>query len=243
MSKPLEPRDRLIVALDVPSVDDARTLVAQLGDEVTFYKVGLELILSGTGANNGLSLVGELIESGNKVFLDAKILDISNTVERSVARVAELGASFLTVHGHDLKTMTAAVAGAKGSDLQLLAVTVLTSLDAADIKQQGISSQIATTPADLVLYRAKMARQAGFAGVISSGQEAAAIRAATGPGFRIVTPGIRLPGGDAGDQQRVMTPQRAIASGADYIVVGRPINQASDPRAAAATFTRQIAEA
>lgn len=243
MSNTLEPRDRLIVALDVPSVDDARELVRQLGDEVSFYKIGLELILCGSGSDNGLSLVGELIDKGKKVFLDAKLLDISNTVERSVARAAELGASFLTVHGHDLATMTAAVQGAKGSDLQLLAVTVLTSLNAEDLKQQGISEKIAPTPADLVLYRANLARKAGFDGVISSGQEAAAIRAATGADFKIVTPGIRLPGGDAGDQQRVMTPEKAIAAGANYLVVGRPINQASDPATAAATFTRLIAEA
>ncbi len=240
MTGNLNPRDRLIVALDVPTVDDARDLVRTLGDEVTFYKVGLELILSGSidGAT-GLGLVSELIDKGKQVFLDAKLLDISNTVERSVERVAELGATFLTIHGTDLKTMKAAVAGRGQSGLKLLAVTVLTNLTQEDLAEQGISK----TPAEMVLHRAGLAKEAGFDGVISSGQEAAAIRAATGENFLIVTPGIRLPGSDAGDQQRIMTPERAIASGASYIVVGRPINQASDPKSAAATFVERIADA
>ena len=245
MSKisPSHPRDRLIVALDLPTVGEARDLVRVIGDEVSFYKVGLELILSGGATDNGLGLVGELVDQGKRVFLDAKLLDIGNTVERSVARVAELGASFLTIHGHDRKTMTAAVAGRGNSDLKLLAVTVLTSLASGDLVEQGIADDLAKSPADLVLRRAKMANEAGFDGVISSGQEATGIRAATGDNFLIVTPGIRLPGSDAGDQQRIMTPNNAISAGADYIVVGRPINAASDPKDAAATFVRHIAEA
>lgn len=240
MTGNLNPRDRLIVALDVPTVDDARDLVRTLGDEVSFYKIGLELILSGSleGAT-GLGLVSELIDKDKQVFLDAKLLDISNTVERSVERVAELGATFLTVHGTDLKTMKAAVAGRADSSLKLLAVTVLTNLTQEDLAEQGISK----TPAEMVLHRAALAEKAGFDGVISSGQEAAEVRSATSGNFLIVTPGIRLPGSDAGDQQRIMTPERAIGSGANYIVVGRPINQAGDPKSAAATFVRRIAEA
>ena len=233
------PRDRLIVALDLPTVDEARSLVRTLGDEISFYKIGLELILSGTPGDSGVGLVSELVDNGKRVFLDAKLLDISNTVERSVARVAELGATFLTVHGHDMQTLRAAVAGRGDSQLKLLAVTVLTNLTGSDLSEQSI----AMSPADLVLHRAKLAKEAGFDGVIASGQEAAAVRTATKAGFLIVTPGIRLPGGSAGDQQRIMTPQHAIAAGANHIVVGRPINAASDPRAAAVTFVKNIAEA
>lgn len=233
------PRDRLIVALDLPTVDEARSLVRTLGREVSFYKIGLELILSGTPGDSGLGLVSELVESGKRVFLDAKLLDISNTVERSVNRVADLGATFLTIHGHDQKTLRAAVSGRGDRELKLLAVTVLTSLNSSDLDEQGITM----SPAELVLRRAKLAKQAGFDGVIASGQEAAAVRASTDAGFLIVTPGIRLPGSAAGDQQRIMTPLDAIDAGADYLVVGRPINAASDPRAAAATFVKRIAEA
>ncbi len=233
------PRDRLIVALDLPTVDEARSLMRTLGDEVSFYKIGLELILSDTQGDSGLGLVSELVDAGKRVFLDAKLLDIPNTVERSVDRVADLGATFLTVHGHDLQTLRAAVSGRGGSELKLLAVTVLTSLNSSDLDEQGIT----VSPADLVLHRANLAKQAGVDGVIASGQEAAAVRSSTGSGFLIVTPGIRLPGSAAGDQQRIMTPQHAIAAGADYLVVGRPITAASSPRAAAATFVKHIAEA
>ena len=233
------PRDRLIVALDLPTVDEARSLVLTLGDEISFYKIGLELILSGTPGDSGVGLVSELVDNGKRVFLDAKLLDISNTVERSVARVAELGATFLTVHGHDMQTLQAAVAGRGDSQLKLLAVTVLTNLTGSDLSEQSI----AMSPADLVLHRAKLAKEAGFDGVIASGQEAAAVRTVAKAGFLIVTPGIRLPGSSAGDQQRIMTPQHAIAAGANHIVVGRPINAASDPRAAAVTFVKHIAEA
>ncbi len=233
------PRDRLIVALDLPTVDEARSLVRILGDEISFYKIGLELILSGTPGDSGLGLVSELVDNGKRVFLDAKLLDISNTVERSVARVAELGATFLTVHGHDMQTLRAGVTGRGDSQLKLLAVTVLTNLTGGDLSEQGITM----SPEDLVLHRTKLAKEAGFDGVIASGQEAAAVRTATKAGFLIVTPGIRLPGSSAGDQQRIMTPQHAIAAGANHIVVGRPINAASDPRVAAATFVKHIAEA
>ena len=226
--------DRLIVALDVPTVDEARHLVSVLGDTVSFYKIGLELLFVG-----GLDLARELKSAGQRVFLDMKLLDIGNTVERAVANASEIGADFLTVHGHDTKTLKAAVAGRGEGDLKLLAVTVLTSLADDDLREQGCD----LAPADLVLKRAQLARAAGFDGVIASGQEAARIRAATGGAFLIVTPGIRLPGSSTDDQERVMTPDHAIRAGADNLVVGRPITQADDPKAAAAAFVHHIREA
>jgi orotidine-5'-phosphate decarboxylase len=228
------PTDKLIVALDVPSDEEARRLVNRLGDAVNFYKIGLELLFAG-----GLDLARELKRGGKRVFLDVKFLDIGNTVERAVASAARLGVDFLTVHGHDTKTLQAAVRGRASSDLKLLAVTVLTSLGPSDLEEQGI----ALAPQDLVLRRAKQALEAGFDGVVASGQEAHAIRAASGSNFLIVTPGIRLPGGHAGDQSRVTTPQDALRAGADYIVVGRPITAAPDPRAAAETFVTHIESA
>lgn len=226
--------DRLIVALDMPTVEEAQRLIVTLGDTVTFYKVGLELLFAG-----GLNLARALKRDGKHVFLDMKLLDIGNTVERAVANASELGVDFLTVHGHDLKTMRAAVSGRGASKLKLLAVTVLTNLSADDLKQQGVSA----SPAELVVRRAVLARESGFDGVIASGQEAARIREAVGPGFLIVTPGIRLTGSSTDDQERITTPGTAISTGADYIVVGRPITQADDPRLAAETFVNHIADA
>ncbi len=157
-------RDKLIVALDLPSYDDARALVDSLGETVNFYKIGLELLLAG-----GLDLARELKFDGKRVFLDLKFLDIGNTVERAVAAAVGLGVDFLTVHGHDTKTLKAAVRGRAGSNLKLLAVTVLTNLEQPDLDEQGIS----LTPEQLVLHRAQLANDAGFDGVIASGQEAA----------------------------------------------------------------------
>lgn len=227
-------KSRLIVALDMPTSEGAQRLVAQLDDAVSFYKVGLELLFAG-----GLELAQALKAQGKHVFLDMKLLDIGNTVERAVANAKELGVDFLTVHGHDLKTLRAAVTGRGSSRLKLLAVTVMTNLTETDLRQQGTDM----SPVELVLHRARMAYEAGFDGVIASGLEAAAVRAATSPEFLIVTPGIRLPGSAAGDQERVMTPERAIQSGATHIVVGRPITEADDPRRAAETFVKHIADA
>jgi len=227
-------RNHLIVALDMPSSEEARRLVATLGEAVSFYKVGLELLFAG-----GLDLARDLRRQGKRVFLDMKLLDIGNTVERAVANATELDVTYLTVHGQDLKTLRAAVSGRAGSKLKLLAVTVLTNLTADDLRQQGATLD----PAELVLRRAELAYQAGFDGVIASGQEAARIRAATGPNFLIVTPGIRLPGGTTDDQERVTTPDTAITAGANHIVVGRPITQADDPKVAAEMFVHHIREA
>ncbi len=226
--------DRLIVALDVARPQEARDLIARIGDAAGVWKVGLELLYGG-----GIELVRELADQGQQVFVDAKLLDIPHTVERSTANIAALGAAFLTVHGHDIKTMDAAMRGRGKSDLKLLAVTVLTSLDDDDLKQQGS----AMNAADLVLHRAKLRSEAGFDGVIASGHEAADIRKATGTDFLIVTPGIRPEGAATGDQARIMTPAKAIQAGADYLVVGRPITRADDPRAAAMAITRDIENA
>lgn len=227
-------KDRLIVALDMPTVEEAARLVATLGEGVHFYKVGLELLFAG-----GLEFAQHLKAHGKRVFLDMKLLDIGNTVERAVANAAELGVDLLTVHGHDLKTLRAAVTGRGSSRLKLLAVTVLTNLSADDLEQQGNRM----SPADLVLHRARMAHEAGFDGVIASGQEARRIRDAIGSKFLIVTPGIRLEGSAMDDQERVMTPDHAVRFGANHIVVGRPITQADDPKAAALSFMHHIRDA
>lgn len=228
-------RARLFVALDVPDVAAAERLVAVIGDDVACYKIGLELVFGG-----GLDLASRLKDQGRQIFLDMKLLDIPNTVEKATTNIARRGLDYLTVHGIDRKTLDAAVVGRGSSKLKLLAVTVLTSLDAADLKQQGID---ALSPADLVVHRARLAKAAGFDGVIASGHEASAVRAAIGPDFLIVTPGIRLAGGPDKDQARVMTPEAAMRSGATHLVVGRPINAAADPAAAARTFTSHIAQA
>lgn len=226
--------ERLIVALDVPTPEEASELIAKIGENAGVWKIGLELLFAGGG-----ELARKLSDQGKKVFVDAKLLDIPHTVERATANIAALGAAFLTVHGHDIKTMEAAIEGRGTSDLRLLAVTVLTSLDKSDLEQQGS----AMTPAELVLHRAQLRREAGFDGVIASGQEADAIREATGDDFLIVTPGIRPAGAAIGDQARVMTPAKAISAGADYLVVGRPITQAEDPGAAARAIVEEIEQA
>lgn len=229
------PRDRLFVALDVADVARARALVESLGDSVSTYKIGLELLFGG-----GLEFAQGLKAAGRHVFLDMKLLDIANTVEKAAANIATLGLDYLTVHATDRKTLDAAVKGRGSSRLRLLGVTVLTSLTEADLAEQGITGM---SPADLVVHRARLAREAGFDGVIASGQEAALVRAAVPEDFLIVTPGIRLPGGDAGDQARIMTPEAAVIAGATHLVVGRPITAAADPHAVATEIVRRIAGA
>ena len=223
---------RLIVALDVPSVEEAKALIEALGDSVGVYKIGLELLFSG-----GFELARELASQGRSVFIDAKLLDIEATVERATAAIARTGAGFLTVHALAAKTLDAAVRGRAGSKLRLLGVTVLTNLDRDDLKEQGVDR----SPKQLAVYRAMLAQEAGFDGVVASGEEAAALRQALGPGVLIVTPGIRPKGAERHDQTRSITPAEAIAAGADYIVVGRPITRAPDPRAAALAIVEEIA--
>jgi orotidine-5'-phosphate decarboxylase len=225
---------RLIVALDVPSTDAARALIDRLGDSVGVYKIGLELLFSG-----GFQLTRDLAAQGARVFVDAKLLDIETTVERATAAIARTGAQFLTVHATDRKTLAAAARGRGESGLKLLGVTVLTNLDNADLVQQGIDQ----APRELALHRAMLAREAGFDGVISSGREAAAIRDSAGADFLIVTPGIRPQGSAKQDQARAVSSSEAIAAGANYLVVGRPITGAADPRAAAEAIAEEIASA
>lgn len=227
-------RNKLIVALDVPTVEEAEALISRLADGVSVYKIGLELVMAG-----GLDLTRRLIAEGKQVFLDMKFLDIGHTVERAVSNAAELGVTYLTVHGHDRKTLDAAVAGRGSSSMKLLAVTVLTNLTAADLDIQGNRF----SPAELVMHRARLARACGVDGIVASGQEAETVRREVGSDFLIVTPGIRLPGSALDDQQRVMTPDSAVAAGADLIVVGRPITRADDPADAARSFVAHIAAA
>jgi orotidine-5'-phosphate decarboxylase len=186
-----------------------------------------------------MALASELASRGMRVFIDAKLLDIEATVERATASIARTGAEFLTVHAVDRKTLDAAARGRGDSSLKLLGVTVLTNLGPADLVQQGTD----IPPGELVLHRAMLAKEAGFSGVVASGLEAAAIRNAAGTGFFIVTPGIRPQGGATQDQARVATPASAIAAGADYLVVGRPITAAPDPRAAAEAIVAEIERA
>src|SRR3984957_10586417 len=209
----LDPRERLIVALDVASVAEAQALVKRLGASVGFYKIGYQLGFAG-----GLAYAQTLIDAGNQVFLDMKLHDIGHTVARGVESIARLGATFLTVHGYP-QTMHAAVEARAGSKLRILAVTVLTSYDDADLAAAGYDF---TVP-ELVAERAAQARDIGVDGVVCSAEEAAKIRTIVGTKLALVTPGIRPAGADAGDQKRIMTPAKAIAAGADYLVVGRPI--------------------
>ncbi len=212
-------RDRLIVGLDVATVSEANAIIKTLGDNATFYKIGHQLAFTG-----GLDFAKELIQDGKKIFLDMKLLDIDNTIAGGVSSILNLGVSMLTLHAYP-KAMQAAVEAAKGSDLCLLGVTVLTSMDAQDLKDAGYND----TPQDLVLKRAKQARDIGMGGIVASANEAMALRQVIGNTMALVTPGIRLSGTDHGDQKRVMTPFDAIRAGASHLVVARPIIKAEDP--------------
>ncbi|MEW6437271.1 MAG: orotidine-5'-phosphate decarboxylase [Pseudomonadota bacterium] len=230
----IKPSDRLILALDLPDVAQARALVATLGDSVSFYKIGMELAYSG----DGFTLADELAARGKKIFLDLKLHDIPNTVKRATAQLARRGATFVTVHAFP-QTMAAAKEGAAGSGLKLLAVTVLTSYDDDDLAAAGYRFPVR----DLVPHRAQQAKALGIDGLVAGASEAAELRRNIGPDVILVTPGIRPAGGEAGDQKRVATPAAAIAAGADYLVVGRPITEAADPRAAAEAIQHEIATA
>ena len=227
---PLDARERLIVALDVPSVTMAETMVTRLGDSVWFYKIGYQLAFAG-----GLSFAADLIAAGKQIFLDLKLHDIGNTVARGVESVAQLGASFLTVHAYP-QTMKAAVEGKHGSNLRILAVTVLTSYDDADLAAAGYEMNVS----ELAAARAAQARDTGVDGLVCSAEEAASLRIIVGNRMVLVTPGIR-PGGSAkGDQKRIMTPAHAVEAGADYLVVGRPVLEAGDPKATADAIVTEI---
>jgi orotidine-5'-phosphate decarboxylase len=229
----LQARNRLILALDVPSVADAKTMVDRLGDTVAFFKIGYQLAFAG-----GLPYAETLIRAGNSVFLDLKLHDIGHTVAKGVESIARMGATFLTIHAYP-QTMRAAVEARGDGGLRLLAVTVLTSYDDADLAAAGYDF----TVTELVLERAAQAHDIGVDGLVCSAEEAAKLRPIVGASMALVTPGIRPIGADADDQKRVMTPAEAIAAGADYLVVGRPILGAPDPKAAAAAIVAEIAAA
>ena len=239
MSLPTNPipagdiRDKLIIGLDVASVEEARALVERIGEAGTFYKIGYQLAYAG-----GFEFARELIGQGKKVFLDLKLHDIGNTVEEGVRSVARLGATFLTVHAYP-QTMRAAVAGKAGTDLKILAVTVLTSYDDNDLVEAGYAP---VTAAELVARRAAQARDLNVDGIVCAATEAERVRSIVGPGRLIVTPGIRPAGADAGDQKRIVTPAEGIRLGANHLVVARPIVKATDPRAAAEAIVREIVD-
>ena len=226
-------RDRLIVALDLPSVADARAMVASLGDAATFYKVGMELVYGGD-----LDFVRALVGQGKKVFLDLKLHDIPNTVEKAARQVSRLGATFLTVHAYP-QTMKAALAGVAGTQTEILGVTVMTSMTDADLAEAGYAQGVAAT----VARRADQARAIGIAGLILSPQELVEMRARVGRALKLVTPGVRPAGAAVGDQKRIATPAAAIRAGADALVVGRPVVDADDPAAAARAIVAEIAAA
>ncbi len=225
------PREnRLIVALDLPSPEAAAAMVDRIGPGVDFYKIGLELAFIG-----GLDLARRLIDDGKRVFLDFKLHDIPNTVTRATSRIAKLGATFLTIHAYP-QTMAAALAGLEGSDLKLLGVTVLTSIDDGDLKEAGY----AETAAVLVARRTAQARALGLQGLVLSPLELAATRETVGDAMLLVVPGIRPADAETGDQKRTLSPAQAMAAGADYLVVGRPITTAPDPRDAAEAIRAAI---
>ena len=229
----LDARERLIVALDLPSVKAAEAMVAKLGDTVCFYKIGYQLAFAG-----GLPFAASLIAAGKQVFLDLKLHDIGHTVAKGVESVAQIGAAFLTVHAYP-QTMKAAVEGKRGSTLRILAVTVLTSYDDADLAAAGYDLSVS----ELAAARAAQARDTGVDGLVCSAEEAVSLRDIVGPGMVLVTPGIRPAGSASGDQKRIMTPARAIEAGADYLVVGRPVVEAGDPKAAADAIVAEIEQA
>jgi orotidine-5'-phosphate decarboxylase len=229
---PIAPRERLIVALDLSSVEAAEAMVARLGDAVSFYKIGYQLAYAG-----GLAYAQKLAGAGKRTFLDLKLHDIGNTVAQGVKSVARVGVTFLTVHAYP-QTMQAAVEAREGG-LRILAVTVLTSYDDSDLKAAGYDATVKT----LVAARAEQARVLGVDGLVCSPEETATLRPIAGAGMVLVTPGIRPAGTAAGDQKRIMTPAAAIAAGADYLVVGRPIVAATDPRAVAEAIIAEITQA
>lgn len=226
-------RDRLIVGLDVPTLKEAEAIVSTLGDDVSFYKIGYQLLFAG-----GMSFARELVESEKQVFLDMKLLDIDNTVASGVENIVRMGVSMLTLHAYP-KAMRAAVKAAAGSKLTLLGVTVLTSMDDADLREAGYADSAET----LVAKRAAQARAAGMGGVVCSPEESARVRDILGPGMAIVTPGIRPAGSDHGDQKRVMTPADALKAGSTHLVVGRPVVKAPDPLIAARAILDEMTAA
>jgi orotidine-5'-phosphate decarboxylase len=226
-----EARERLIVALDFPSVEEAEAMVSRLGATVSFYKIGYQLAFAG-----GIDFARALAGAGKRIFLDLKLHDIGHTVAKGVESVARLGAAFLSVHAYP-QTMHAAIDACSGTDLRLLGITVLTSYSDADLAAAGYDF----TVAELARERAEQARDIGLDGLVCSGHEVSALRPIVGAKMVLVTPGIRPLGAEPGDQKRVTTPAAAISAGADHLVVGRPIISAPDPKAAAEAIIAEIA--
>jgi len=227
-------RERLIVALDVSSASAAHSLVQRIGDAAGIYKVGLQLFTA-----EGPSFVRDLVHSGKRVFLDLKLHDIPNTVSHAVKSAVDLGVHMLTVHASGGAAMLRAATEAAGGKLNVLAVTVLTSLSDEDLEETGIAGRVT----DQALRMAALAQNAGCQGIISSPREALLIRKSLGEGFAIVTPGIRPAGAESNDQQRIATPAQAIVNGASHIVVGRPITHAADPAKAARAIISEMEQA
>ena len=223
-------RDRLIVGLDVPTVKEAEAVVRELDGVASFYKIGYQLAFAG-----GLDFARELASGGTKVFLDMKLLDIDNTVAKGVENIVKMGVSMLTLHAYP-KAMRAAVEAARGSELCLLAVTVLTSMDEQDVIEAGYEYD----PHTLVLRRSEQALAAGMGGIVCSAAEAGAVRRIVGPELALVTPGIRPAGAEHGDQKRVVTPADALRNGSSHLVVARPIIGAVDRRAAAEAILAEM---
>ncbi|MDI6027332.1 orotidine-5'-phosphate decarboxylase [Corticibacterium sp. UT-5YL-CI-8] len=230
MTVPASMSDRLIVGLDVPTVKEAEAVVRGLDGVATFYKIGYQLAFAG-----GLDFARELAQGGTKIFLDMKLLDIDNTVAKGVENIVKMGVTMLTLHAYP-NAMKAAVEAARGSDLCLLAVTVLTSMDEADMTAAGYEYD----PHTLVLRRSEQAMATGMGGIVCSAGEAAAVRKIVGQDMAVVTPGIRPAGADHGDQKRVVTPSQALRNGSSHLVVARPIVGAVDRRAAAQAILREM---
>jgi orotidine-5'-phosphate decarboxylase len=229
----LPARERVIVALDLPSVAVAEKLVGRLGGSIAFYKIGYQL-----GYAGGLSFAQDLIKSGKKVFFDLKLHDIGNTVNKGVESIVNSGATFLTVHAYP-QTMKAALDASRGSTLKILAVTILTSYDDKDVAEAGYAG----SARDQVKKKSEQACALGIDGIVCSAEEAEMLRPIVGPLRLLVTPGIRPAGAETGDQKRIMTPAAAIKAGSDYLVVGRPITGAADPKAAADAIVQEVAQA
>jgi len=232
-SKDVAARERVIVALDLPDVSEARALVQKLGDSISFYKIGYQL-----GYAGGLDFARDLLSQGKQVFLDLKLHDIGNTVGKGVESIVKLGANFLTVHAYP-QTMKAALDASRGSPLKILAVTILTSYNDADVTAAGYSGDARAQ----VERKSLQACELGIDGIVCSAEESAMLRPLIGNDRLLVTPGIRPAGADVGDQKRIMTPAAAIKAGSDYLVVGRPITGVADPKASADAIVREVEQA